>query len=460
MTTALHWFRRDLRLHDNMTLFHALRHSERVVPVFVLDDRLLSSDRMGAARIGFLCGALTSLDTALRAAGSRLIIRRGEDTPAEVMRLAREVGAEVIYHHHDVSPYARRRDGRLADLAAAAGLRIERYWDTLLTAPIHLLRPEDAHTPLVYTAFKKRWLAAPPASHPPYGIQPLLHRLALPSPTTPVSLALPNPWDVGQRDVPPAVIALATEGELAAQARLGAFMAMSVQHYSGQRDIPASGGTSGLSPFLKWGILSIRDCYRAVSAQEPSDGTLAWLNELIWRDFYAAILYFFPHAATRSFKPAYDSIAWPNDADLFARWCSGNTGTPIVDAGMRQLLATGWMHNRLRMIVASYLTKDLLVDWRWGERHFMRHLMDGDVAANNGGWQWAAGTGTDAQPYFRIFNPRLQQEKFDPHGDFVRRWIPELGTAEYPAPIVDHATQRLRALALYTQAVKKGNDDL
>jgi deoxyribodipyrimidine photo-lyase len=271
--------------------------------------------------------------------------------------------------------------------------------------------------------------------------------------------------------------AIPEAGEARAGALLRRFSA-EIERYAEQRDLMGAEGTSRLSPYLRLGMISPRQCVAAARAATPGLGPDTWLGELAWRDFYVQVLYHNPHVLHGAFKPAYDALAWENDADLFAAWCEGRTGYPIIDAAMRQLSQEGWMHNRARMIVASFLTKDLLIDWRWGERHFMQLLVDGDPAANNGGWQWAAGTGTDAQPYFRIFNPTSQGEKFDPEGVYVRRYVPELANVpnrhihaphlmapveqaradihvgrNYPAPIVDHKERRMRALAMY-QAVR------
>jgi deoxyribodipyrimidine photo-lyase len=229
---------------------------------------------------------------------------------------------------------------------------------------------------------------------------------------------------------------------------LADFEAQGLADYHTKRDLLAEEGTSRLSPHLRWGTLSPRRCY-AAAERVGGEGAQVWISELAWRDFYQAILAHHPRVLTASFRPEYDNIRWENNAEWFAAWQAGRTGFPIVDAAMRQLSATGWMHNRARMLVASFLCKDLLIDWRWGERYFMQHLLDGDSAANNGGWQWAAGTGNDAAPYFRIFNPAAQAAKFDPTGGYQRRWLPELGTPAYPTPLVNHAQQRERALAMY-----------
>lgn len=477
MNTAIWWIRRDLRLSDNQALHAALAHSRYVLPVFVLDAALWNSGYAGDKRRAFLLGGLRALDADLRAQGSRLIVRHGRPEE-ELARLRDETGATAIFAEADVSPYARQRDARViaeVPLHLTGGLTVR---------PPEAVRKADGGVYTVFTPYNRVWrdlsmpvarelVPAPEAVPLPPGMnQTRLYRQALPE--TPVLPA----------NVP------FLSGEAEAQRRLQNFVAEGIYSYTRERDFMARAGTSGLSPYLRFGMLSARQA--AVAATQarydaPSDVTwhsaIVWLDELIWREFYINILYHFPNARRESFRANMRAIAWDNDPDAFAAWQAGRTGYPIVDAGMRQLLATGWMHNRARMVVASFLTKHLLIDWRWGERHFMQHLIDGDPASNNGGWQWVAGVGTDAAPYFRIFNPVLQAEKYDPHGDYVRRWIPELEHVpaaylhkpwtmpadvqrragciigkDYPAPIVEHAWARQRALAVYKAARAHYND--
>lgn len=466
MVTALWWIRRDLRLSDNQALTAALHAAEQVVPVFVLDPRLWRSPYVGARRLAFLIGGLQALDMALHARGSALIVRAGEPATALAALIA-ETGAQAIYAEADVSPYARQRDARVAarlPLRLTAGVTVH---------PPGSILKRDGTPYTVFTPFSRAWLALP---------LPTAAEL-LPAPEhipTPGGLSS-VPWP----DLPPPEPAF-PPGESAAQRRLAAFTTSAIHHYAERRDRMAEEGTSRLSPYLRFGMLSARQAAvaaltaRAAAATPPeAAGAATWLNELLWREFYAHILYHFPQVRRESFRPALRAVAWENDPHRFAAWCAGRTGYPIVDAGIRHLLATGWLHNRARMIVASFLTKDLLIDWRWGERFFMQQLLDGDPAANNGGWQWAAGTGTDAAPYFRIFNPVLQGEKFDPTGDYIRRWVPELARVplpylhrpwtmpesvqqaagcrigqDYPAPLVDHARARERALAVYKSPVR------
>ncbi|MFZ2361367.1 MAG: deoxyribodipyrimidine photo-lyase [Anaerolineae bacterium] len=469
MSTALWWIRRDLRLSDNQALAAALAAAEQVVPVFVLDPGLLASSYVGEKRLAFLFAGLHSLDADLLQRGSRLIVRQG-DPAAELAKLMAETGAQAIFAEGDVTPFARRRDDQVK---AQLPLRLTRG----LTAQRPSAVVKDDGAPYtVFTPFSKRWLSLP---------LPIEADL-LPAPqriVTPQNLAsLPIPTEPAQHAAVPF-----PAGEAEAQRRLAAFVAgddAAITRYREDRNRPDLEGTSRLSPYLRFGMISARQAVVAArtarQAARTSDacyGADTWLSELIWREFYVAILYHFPQVRAGSFQRHYDRISWANDENDWAAWREGRTGYPIVDAAMRQLVQSGWMHNRSRMIVASFLVKDLLIDWRWGERFFMQHLLDGDPANNNGGWQWTAGVGTDAAPYFRVFNPVLQGQKFDPHGDYVRRWLPELAGvpakfihnpwtmplseqrragcaigSDYPSPIIDHAFARERTLAAYAQA--------
>lgn len=485
MTTSVWWIRRDLRLGDNQALAAALAAGETVVPVFILDPRLLNAPTASAGRVAFLLAGLASLDGDLRSRGSRLIVRRG-DPPTELARLVSETHAAAIYAEEDYSPYARRRD---AAVAAAAPLRLT---PGLTVRPADLVRKADGGVYTVFTPFSRAWRALPLPGRA--DLLPPPTRLA-PPPADLESLPLPAP------ETRPALF---PAGEAEAQRRLAVFVHGDSQSGppglraagAGQKRQPAAiaryaddrnrldlDGTSQLSPYLRFGMISARQCAvaaleaAAVGAAAERQGAETWLTELIWREFYIAILYHFPDVLREAFRPELRAIPWANDEAQFAAWCAGRTGYPVIDAAMRQLAQTGWMHNRARMIVASFLVKDLLIDWRWGERFFMQHLLDGDPAANNGGWQWTAGVGTDAAPYFRVFNPSLQAVKFDPTGAYVRRWLPELARLpdpyihepwrapvevqrqagcvigrDYPAPLVEHGAARERVLAAYRVA--------
>jgi len=469
MTTAIWWIRRDLRLSDNGALAVALEHAEWVIPVFIIDPGLLASPYVGSKRTAFLLEGLHCLDSDLRALGSRLVLRQG-DPRDELAALQAESGADLIFVEEDVSPYARRRDARIAErlpLRLVSGLTVH---------PPGAVSKADGTPYTVFTPFSRAWKALPL----PHATEVL-----------PIPHHIPTLTGLSSQSIP-AQPALSSKvpfspGESEAQRRLSAFLdgdSPAIYEYADGRNRLDLVGTSGLSPYLRFGMISARQvavaalaAIEAASSKQARKGAETWLNELIWREFYMAVLYHFPQVRGRSFRPEYDKIDWDADKAVFLAWCEGRTGYPVVDAAMRQLARTGWMHNRARMIVASFLVKDLLIDWRWGERWFMEHLVDGDPAANNGGWQWTAGTGTDAAPYFRIFNPVLQGQKFDPHGDYVRRWLPELARVpdgfihqpwtmppeaqqkvgcyigeDYPAPIVDHAWARQRTLAAYGQA--------
>jgi deoxyribodipyrimidine photo-lyase len=469
MSTAIWWARRDLRLSDNQALTAALAAAEQVVPVFVLDPRLLASPYVGDKRLAFLFDGLRSLDADLRQRGSRLIVRQGEPA-AELARLLAESGADVIFAEGDVTPYARRRDEAIK---AQLPLRLTR--GLTMHRPSAVLK-DDGTPYTVFTPFSKRWLSLPLPT--PANLLPAPERIV-----TPPSLASES---IPAEPVLPASVPFPA-GEVEAQRRLAAFTEgddAAITRYRDDRNRPDLEGTSRLSPYLRFGMISARQAVVAsrtarlgARTSDACYGTDTWLSELIWREFYVAILYHFPYVRSGSFQRHYNHFPWANDGTDFATWCEGRTGYPVVDAAMRQLVQTGWMHNRSRMIVASFLVKDLLIDWRWGERFFMQHLLDGDPANNNGGWQWTAGVGTDAAPYFRVFNPVVQGQKFDPNGDYVRRWVAELARVpakfihnpwtmppseqaravcvignDYPAPISDHAFARERALAAYAQA--------
>jgi deoxyribodipyrimidine photo-lyase len=470
--TAIWWVRRDLRLTDNQALSAALGRADQVIPVFVLDPVLLAENEAAEKRVAFLFGGLRALGEDLRARGSTLIIRRGSPRD-ELAALLAETGAEATFAEADVWPYGVQRDAGIAEILPL------RLTGGLTVHPPDAVLKADGTPYVVFTPYSRKWKTLPT---PLFGdILPAPERIATPSGIA--SEPIPTrPALSFEARFPP--------GETQAQRRLDAFLSSDdppVYRYAELRDRPDLDGTSGLSPYLRFGMLSARQAAAVAGLaselaprEEARQGVETWLGELIWREFYQAILHHFPHVLEQSFRSRLQAIPWDNDRTAFVAWCEGHTGYPIVDAAMRQLVQTGWMHNRARMIAASFLVKDLLIDWRWGERFFIEHLVDGDPAANNGGWQWTAGTGTDAAPYFRIFNPITQGKKYDPRGDYVRAWVPELAAVpdrciqepwrmepetqrscgciigrDYPEPIVDHAWARERALAAYAEARSK-----
>lgn len=460
-STCLLWMRRDLRLHDHPALHRARAEFDVVVPVFVLDDALLHGRYASTPRARFLFGCLRALDGQLRERGSGLVLRRGAPEH-ELPKLADEVGARAVLWTSDVSPYALRRDAAVTAALTERGVRAVPNTGTY-ARDVSKVRKADGEAFTVFTPYWKTWerLAAREVVGAPRALAPL-------------------PAGLARGDLPSARMDLATPvcepGEPAAREALRRWLDGPVDRYADRHDTLA-GGTSILSPYLRWGCLSAREC-EVRARRRATPGADAWVRQLAWRDFYASVLLAHPENVRREFQPKFRSLAWHHDADALDAWKRGETGFPIVDAGMRQLAATGWMHNRARMVVGSFLTKDLHLDWRAGERHFASLLLDGEPAQNNGNWQWIASTGVDPAPYFRrIFNPILQQQKFDPDGAYVRRWVPELAAVpasrlaepwtmteaeqrgagcaiglDYPPPIVDHADERKRAMDRYREA--------
>jgi len=434
--TAVLWFRRDLRLDDHPALLHATERADRVLGLFVLDDRLLTP--AGAPRVAFLHGCLRELADRL---GGRLLVVRG-DPAEEVPKAARQVGATSVHVTADCAPYGTGRDQAVAKELARHGIDWIETGSPYAVTPGQVSKP-DGEPYRVFTAFYRAWLRR--GWHSPARKSTVDWIVPQHAPE------IPDDPDVGAMKLP-------KPGEKAAKRVWKRFLADGLGDYDTERDRPDHGGTTRLSPYLRWGCVHPRTLLAAL-ADRRGAGVQALRSEIAWREFHADVLWHRPDAARRNYDKRFDHIAYDSDHTTFDSWREGRTGYPVVDAGMRQLLAEGWMHNRVRMIVASFLVKDLHLPWWWGARHFMRYLVDGDIASNQLNWQWVAGSGTDAAPYFRIFNPTRQGEKFDPQGDYVRKYVPELrgiaGKAVhepgrrpegYPEPIVDHAHERQVAL--------------
>jgi deoxyribodipyrimidine photo-lyase len=445
MKVAIHWFRCDLRLRDNTALHAARREADVVAPVFIFDPLILKAPDTGAPIVGFMLECLKSLEADVREAGGKLTFRHGP-VEEEMRNLLRETKAASLYYNRDYEPMARTRDAAVEKMARELGVEVRSFKDGVLHEPDEILK--DDGTPFrVFTPYSHAWRRRPRArALPPVKFPAHEHF------RHPTGIPLPTAQELGFK----VEIPLPPAGEQAALGQFKTFAAGDMLEYAAQRNFPVLDATSRLSPHIRLGTISARTIVAVgenVAGKNPAARKQidTFISEVIWREFYRQVLWHFPQVAASCFKPQYDGLKWENDERLFQAWCEGRTGFPLVDAGMRQLNAIGWMHNRLRMVTAMFLTKDLLVSYQWGERYFMQKLLDADLAQNNGGWQWSAGTGTDAQPYFRIFNPISQAEKFDPEGKFIRQQIPEIDTREYPRPIVDHATQRLKTLALFKQ---------
>ena len=465
MTTIV-WFRRDLRIHDHPALAAAASGSETVVPFFCLDDRLLGGRHRSGARTQFMLEALADLDRALRELGSQLVVRRG-DPRRELVSLAGRLGAEVVHAGVDAGPFARGRDYVVAGALREAGAALRGHSGVFAVNNLDAIQTAAGAPYTVFTPFYRTWLKA--ARRTPVAAPEMLP--PLPADVDPG--ALPTLADLGLK---PEVACPAAGGERAGRAAAARFLADSLGAYDDGRNDLGTERASRLSPYLHLGCLSARELEARLGYDAASE---AFRRQLCWRDFYAHVLRHFPANARREHQERYRGrLRWTDDRARFEAWCEGRTGFPLVDAGMRQLRREGWMHNRARLVVGSFLTKDLGIDWRWGEQHFMRLLLDGDEASNNGNWQWIASVGVDPQPVSRrIFNPARQQERFDPEGKFVRRYVPELRSVprsflaepqrmpvaiqndvgcvigrDYPEPIVDHAEARREALERYAVA--------
>lgn len=429
--TSVFWFRRDLRLSDNAGLYHALRSGVPVQPIFIFDRTILNAlPNRQDMRVQFIHDALASLQQQLAALGATLHVLY--DTPSGAFAtLTAQYDIAAVYTNEDYEPYARTRDAAIAEWLNSEGIAFHSFKDQVIFNPTEVLK--DNGTPYtVYTPYSRKWKERLNDFYlKAYPTEKYYSNFLKAAP-----LPLPSLGDIGFLPAPFMAPPLMPEEAL-------------VRHYNETRDYPAVDGTTRLGVHLRFGTVSVRQM--ATMARELNP---VFLSELIWREFFMSILWHYPHVEKGSFKKEYDGIAWRNNEKEFEAWCNGQTGYPIVDAGMRELNATGYMHNRVRMIVASFLTKDLLIDWRWGEAYFAEKLMDFDLSANNGNWQWAAGCGCDAAPYFRVFNPVLQTQKFDPQLKYVRHWVPEYDRLTYVRPIVQHDAARDRCLKVYKAALE------
>lgn len=469
----LFWFRRDLRLRDNIALHRAIQSGSAVLPLFIIDPRFKASAHYSPNRMAFLLASLSALDKRLTAFGSRLLVAAG--LPHDVLpRIVAETGAASLYFNLDYTPFAVKRDDRVRSRLSIPS----HSFDDHILVPPQKLTKDDGSPFRVFTPFYRRWRAIAKQNESQIDWSAASFH-ACDSVDSASALARESARVRSNVPIPPA-------DESAAFDRYQSFIENRIETYADTRDyldIDPFGAakdspSSALSHFLRLGILSPRQLYWAARRkyancyrEEARQSIEAWIRQLAWRDFFIHVMFHFPQVRWRNFRSDFDDLEWRDSPSDLQAWKDGRTGYPIVDAAMRQLAAIGWMPNRARMIVASFLTKDLLIDWRQGESHFMRHLLDGDQAANNGGWQWTAGVGTDAQPYFRVFNPILQSQRYDPDGEYIRHWIPELRDAparfihqpwrmnpppsNYPNPIVDHKQARARAVEAFRRAKRR-----
>ena len=430
---SIWWLRRDLRLDDNAALYHALRENKNVILLFIFDTAILDqlevkSDR----RVQFIREQLKEIQSQLKEIGSDLIVKVGK--PIDIWKqVIMEWKVKSVYTNHDYEPYAKDRDREVESLLVSNGISFRTYKDHVIFEKDEVTK-EDGTPYTVFTPYSRKWMAKlNPFYYQSYPTGKYFGNFLKWTSPNPIPELEAIGFDKCEYQYPDKVV-----------------KACIVKRYAEQRNYPGIDGTSKLGLHLRFGTLSIR---KLVAYTIDKDQT--FVNELIWRDFYQQILWHYPHVARQAFKKDYDLIEWINDEAMYQKWCNGQTGYPLVDAGMRELNETGFMHNRVRMVTASFLAKHLLIDWRWGEAYFAKKLLDFDLAANNGGWQWVAGSGTDAVPYFRIFNPTAQMEKFDPQLTYVKKWVPEYGTSEYPSPIVNHEMARKRCLEVYSKALNK-----
>ncbi|MBX2876267.1 MAG: DNA photolyase family protein [Saprospiraceae bacterium] len=448
-SVSIFWFRRDLRLHDNAGLYHALKENEQVLPLFIFDRIILDKlEERADARVSYIHQTILNLQQQLQTLGSDLLVRYGN--PIDLWsKLLTDFDVKAVYTNHDYESYAIERDQAVASLLEQADIAFHTFKDQVIFEKKEVTK-DDGNPYTVFTPYSRKWKAK------------LASKLALGRDTyqSPIDSyylqSYPNEkyYDRFHKIKLDQAIPSLEEmnfGPTAIEYPPLEVNRKRIREYGDKRNFPGIEGTSKLGLHFRFGTISIRQ-----KARNTIGLSEVYLNELIWRDFYAMILSNFPHVEKQAFRAKYERIPWRNDEEEFKKWCEGKTGYPIVDAGMRELNATGYMHNRVRMVTASFLTKHLLIDWRWGEAYFAAKLLDFDLASNNGGWQWASGSGTDAAPYFRVFNPTTQMERFDKQKTYIKKWVPEYGTSAYPDPIVDHKMARERCLQVYKAALNGG----
>ena len=468
----LFWHRRDLRISDNLGLATAAAQTSKVVGLFCLDPGILDGDDIAPARVTYMIGCLSELQESYQQLGSQLLIIQGKPQTA-IPQLAAALSATAVFWNLDVEPYAKKRDRSVKEALEEKGINTKNFWDQLLHAPGDILTKSSNSPYKVYTPFWRSW-----NSQEKPGVTEKIEQLEglskaeIDTAKQAGAIALPSAKDLGYQWDNPLLVA---PGETAAQDKLEEFCDRAIYCYEEERNFPYVDGTSQLSAALKFGAISIRTVWQATlgildncRSEEARNGVVTWQKELAWREFYQHCMFFYPELAEGAYRDEFKDFPWENDENKFKAWCEGKTGYPIVDAAMRQLNETGWMHNRCRMIVASFLTKDLIVDWRWGEKYFLQKLYDGDLSSNNGGWQWSASSGMDPKP-LRIFNPASQAAKYDPDGEYIRQWVSEISSMDteylvtgkipaeerdsydYPQPIVDHKKQQRKFKELYQQ---------
>lgn len=427
---SIFWFRRDLRLHDNIALFNALKSGEKVLPIFIFDTSILDKLPKNDARVSFIIKELRSMNEHLKSFDASIDIYHGK--PIEVFEsLIKKYPIASVFTNHDYEPYAIKRDQEIKELLSSENINYNSFKDQVIFEKNEITK-KDGNPYVVYTPYSKKWIEAyEQINHTHYTSEDLLSQLYTQSKAKELTLE-----ELGFEETNTPI-------------KNYIFNSRIINEYEETRNFPALDNTSKLGPHLRFGTVSVRQMVSRAEEQENK----TFLKELIWREFFMQILWHFPHTHKDSFKPKYDRIIWRNNEDDFKKWCNGTTGYPMVDAGMRQLNNTGFMHNRVRMLVGSFLCKHLLIDWRWGEAYFAEKLHDYEMSSNVGNWQWVAGTGVDASPYFRIFNPTSQIKKFDKDFSYIKKWVPDFQELTYPSPMVDHKFARERCLKTYKEAL-------